>query len=83
METIGVVSYVSNKGWYFCENLADQCSVFIHQKNVAKERCLQVGDGISFTLAESKTHPEKFEGVIVRYLGRVIARQTSDRGGAR
>ena len=76
----GIISYVSGKGWFFAENLADHTSVFVHQKQVENQRILQVGDRISFELGPSPTHPGKIEAVRVKYRGRTIARQVSDGG---
>jgi cold shock CspA family protein len=77
----GIVSFVSGKGWYFCENLADHSAVFIHQRQVENQRYLKVQDRVSFSLAPNPAHPEKLMAVNVKYLGHIIAAQYSDKSG--
>jgi hypothetical protein len=73
----GIVSFVSGKGWFFAENLANQSRVFIPQKNVENQRYLKVGDRVAFEVGPNPLSPDKEQAINVRYLGHVIARQTS------
>jgi cold shock CspA family protein len=73
----GIVTFVSGRGWFFAENLADHSGVFIHQQDVENQRYLRVDDRIQFDIVPSRKHPDKSQAANVKYLGRVIARQTS------
>ena len=42
----GIVSFVSGKGWFFVENLADHSAVFVHQTQVENQRYLKLQDRI-------------------------------------
>ena len=77
----GIVSFVSGKGWYFAENLTDHSAVFIHQTDVENQRYLKAQDRISFSLAPNPNRPGMMKGVGVKYLGHIIARQFSGKGG--
>lgn len=75
---LGIIRFVSGKGWYFAESIADHSSVFVHQKDVANNRYLVLDDRIEFTLTENPRHPGKMCATAVKYAGHLIARQVSD-----
>lgn len=76
----GIVTFVSGKGWYFAENLADHTAIFVHQNQVENQRYLKVGNRISFDIAPSTNNPGKTMAANVKYLGHTIARQGGDKG---
>jgi cold shock CspA family protein len=76
----GTITFVSGKGWYFCESDADHTAVFIHAKFVDGRRCLKVDDRVSFDLVPCERKPDSVEGINVKYLGHTIARQVSGEG---
>lgn len=76
----GIVSFVSGKGWYFAENLTNHSATFVHQADVENQRYLKIDDRISFDLAPNPARPGKVKAVNVKYLGHIIARQTSGKG---
>ena len=65
----GCITFVSGRGWFFCENDADHSAVFIHQKNVENQRYLKVDDRVEFELTENPRRPGEICGVNVKYLG--------------
>lgn len=73
----GTITFSSGKGWYFAENDADHCSVFVHIRDVENQRCLRVADRIQFNLSENPKHPGKTCAVHVKYIGHTVARQIS------
>jgi cold shock CspA family protein len=75
----GIVTFVSNKGWFFAENSADHSAVYIHQNHVEHARYLKIDDRISFDVVPSTRNPGKTMGTNVKYLGHTIARQISDK----
>jgi cold shock CspA family protein len=75
----GIITFVSGKGWFFAENLADNSAVFVHQNQVENKRYLKVDDRISFDVVPSTTHPGQTMAANVKFLGHVIARQVSDK----
>jgi cold shock CspA family protein len=77
----GIITYVSGKGWFWAENLADHSSIFVHQKDVERRRYLLVEDRISFDIVPSRVQPGEFQAANVKYLGHTIARQTSGTNG--
>jgi cold shock CspA family protein len=79
----GTITFCSGKGWYFAENDADHCSIFVHQKDVERQRYLRVADRIEFETAANPKHPDKTCAVNVRYLGHTVAKQTSEAGVSR
>ena len=82
MQHEGVVTFASGKGYFFAENLTDHSSIFVHQVDVERQRYLRVGDRISFDVVPSRKTPGKTQAANVRYLGHVIARQTSAPSGS-
>ena len=79
----GIITFVSGKGWYFAENLADHTAVFVHQNQVENQRYLKVDDRISFSIAPSTSNPGKSMAINVKYLGHVIARQVAGKVAGR
>ena len=75
----GLVTFVSGKGWYFAENLAEHSAVFVHQNQVENRRYLKVDDRISFDLVPSITRSGEMMATNVKYLGHTIARQVGDK----
>ena len=73
----GLITFVSGKGWFFAESLADHSAVFIHQNNVENHRYLKVDDRVQFDLAPSSHTQGKIDAVNVKYISHSIARQTS------
>ncbi len=73
----GVITFVSNKGWFFAENSADHSAVFVHQNQVENQRYLRVDDRISFDLVPSNKNPGKMMAANVKYLGHTVAVQRS------
>lgn len=73
----GIITFDSQKGWYFGENLTDHSRTFIHIDAVENQRYLKVNDRVSFDIAPNPDRPGKTMAVNVKYLGRVIARQVS------
>ena len=75
----GLITFVSGKGWFFAENLADHSCVFVHQNDVENHRYLKVDDHIQFDRAPSSKAPGKINAVNVKYVGHTIARQVGDK----
>jgi cold shock CspA family protein len=75
----GFVTFDSGKGWYFAENEATQCAVFIHAREVENQRRLRVDDRVEFDLGENPKQPGKICALNVKYLGHVIARQVGEK----
>ncbi len=72
-----IVTFVSEKGWFFAERTDDSSRVFIHQNDVENQRYLKVNDRVELEIGPSTTSPGKTCGVNVRYLGHNIVRQVS------
>jgi cold shock CspA family protein len=71
----GTVVSDSTKGFVFIEDDETHQSIFCHISQVKDERCLHVGDRVSFTLIpHSRKQGMTMAGNVV-YLGRVIVRQ--------
>jgi cold shock CspA family protein len=71
----GIITFASQKGWFFAENLTDHTAIFVHQVDVENQRYLKVDDRISFTIIPSRKTPGKTQAGDVKYLGHVVARQ--------
>jgi len=69
----GCITFVSGRGWFFCENDADHSAVFILQKNVENQRYLKVDDRVEFELTENPRRPGEICGVNVKYLGQAAS----------
>jgi cold shock CspA family protein len=74
----GVITFVSNKGWFFAENSATHSAVFVHQNQVENNRYLKVDDRISFDEVPSTKNPGKMMAANVKYLGHIVAAQYGD-----
>ncbi len=66
-----VITFSSGKGWFFAEDVEDHSAIYIHQKNVVKQRYLRVGERVSYTLAPSERHPGKTQAINVKFIGGV------------
>lgn len=83
MQHVGIVTYVSGKGWFFAENLTDNTSIFVHQKDVENRRYLKVDDRIAFDVIPSRTEPGEVQAANVKYLGHTVVAQYSDKAVGR
>lgn len=79
----GFVRSDSNKGFVFLEADDTHQSVFCHISQVIDERCLHIGDRVSFDIIPNALKPGTVMAGNVVYLGRVVAAQFGDKGGAR
>ncbi len=73
----GIIAYASGKGWWFAENLSDNSSIFVHQRDVENQRFLKLGDRIEFEVIPSRSLQDKTQAANVKFLRHTIARQTS------
>jgi cold shock CspA family protein len=71
----GIVTFVSDKGWYFAENSTDHSRTFIHINDVENLRYLKVDDRISFDVIPNSDRPGKTKAVNVKYLGHIVNAQ--------
>jgi|CZKC01.1.fsa_nt_gi hypothetical protein len=75
----GRIAFVSGKGWFKAEDFLDNCTVFILQKDVERERFLKLDDRIVFTLVPDRKDPTRLQGIDVKYVGHIVARQTGSK----
>ena len=74
----GFVRLESTKGFVFLETLDDtHQSDFCHISQVKDERCLQVGDRVSFDIISNPIKPGTVMAGNVVYLGHLVPWQTS------
>jgi cold shock CspA family protein len=76
----GFVRLESTKGFVFLESEETHQSVFCHISQVKGERCLHLGDRVSFDIIPNEIKPGTVMAGNVVYLGRVIAAQFGDKG---
>jgi cold shock CspA family protein len=69
----GVITFESDRGFFFCEDLRDHLRVFIHTRQLIDARYLHAGDLVEFDRVASQKHPDRFDGINVRYVGHVEA----------
>ena len=74
----GFVRLDSNRGFVFIEADETHQNVFCHISQVKDDRCLHIGDRVSFDIVPNPTKPGTTMAGNVVYRGRTIARQTSD-----
>jgi cold shock CspA family protein len=74
----GIIISESDKGFVWCETDVTHQAVFIHLSNVEGRRILHKLDRVSFELGLNPKRPGQTQGLNVKYLGHVIARQVSD-----
>ena len=69
----GIVTYVSNRGWFFARCTSDDAGVFIPQKNVENRRYLRLYDRIKFTRIPSAKNSNDLEAIDVKFISHVVS----------
>jgi len=64
----GTVTFVSNRGWFFCKSDIDDAGIFVPQKNVELRRYLRLHDRIKFDRIPSAKNPNDLEAVNVTFV---------------
>lgn len=64
----GVVTFVSNKGWFFARCESDDAGIFIPQKHVENRRYLRLHDRVKFDRIPSAKNPNDLEAVNVVFI---------------
>lgn len=75
----GVVVSDGNRGFWFIEQDQTRDCVFVHQRNVRRNKFLHRNDRVRYNLAPNPRRPGEMEAVDVEIFGVTIARQTSDK----
>jgi len=79
-----LITFSSEKGWFFSEDLDDHAVIFVHQRYSADNRYLRVDNVISYRRIESTMKPGKLEARDIRWISRSMARQVGEaHGGVR
>lgn len=74
----GIIVF-EGKGWWIAEVDGTSEAVFVHHSQIPSNRYLHANDRIEFSIAPNPRKPGQNEARDVRFIGRVVARQVSDR----